>query len=68
MIDTNALRGIIVSRGMTQQDVAKALSIAPRTFYSKMKKGVFGSNEMEAMIRLLNIQNPQDIFFANERT
>lgn len=68
MIDTKALRGLIVSNGMTQQDVARELGIAPKTFYSKMKKGVFGSNEMEAMIRLLSIRNPQEIFFAEERT
>ena len=68
MIDTNALKGIIVSNGMTQQDVAKEIGIAPRTFYSKMKKGVFGSDEMEAMIDLLNIENPGSIFFAPEST
>ena len=55
MIDTNALRAAIVSKGMTQQEVAEKMGIAPKTFYSKMKKGVFGSNEMEAMIDLLSI-------------
>lgn len=68
MIDTNALRGIIVSKGMTQQSVAESLGITPKTFYAKMKKGVFGSNEMEAMISLLAIENPSEIFFAKERT
>lgn len=64
MIDTNALKGIIVSNGMTQQDVAKHLGINPKTFYLKMKKGVFGSDEMEYMIDLLGIKNPCDIFFV----
>lgn len=68
MIDTNALRGAIVSKGMTQQAVAKHLNIAPKTFYSKMKKGVFGSDEMDAMIKLLEIQNPSAIFFAKKVT
>lgn len=68
MIDTNALRGIIVSRGMTQQEVAEYLKISPKTFYQKMKKGVFGSDEMEGMIKLLSIDNPAAVFFANERT
>ena len=68
MIDTNALKAVIVSRGMTQQDVAKHLEMAPKTFYLKMKKGVFGSDEMERMIELLSIENPCAIFFANERT
>lgn len=68
MIDTKALHGKIVANGMTQQDVAFHLGIAPKTFYLKMKKGVFGSNEIEAMIKLLSIENPLEIFFAKERT
>lgn len=68
MIDTRALRGLIVANGKTQQDVAFELGITPKTFYQKMKKGVFGSNEIEAMIKLLSIENPMEIFFAEERT
>mgnify|MGYP003294847920 CR=1 FL=1 len=68
MIDTNALKGIIVSKGMTQEGVAKSIGIAPKTFYGKMKKGVFGSDEMEAMIDLLSIEDPMGVFFAKEVT
>jgi DNA-binding XRE family transcriptional regulator len=68
MIDTNALRGIIATKGMTQQDVARSIGMAPKTFYAKMKKGVFGSDEMESMIELLSIENPVSIFFAKEVT
>lgn len=68
MIDTNALRGAIAAKGMTQQDVAQHMGIAPKTFYSKMKKGVFGSDEMEAMIKILSIENPSAIFFAKKVT
>lgn len=68
MIDTNALRGIIISKGMKQKDVAKHLGIAPKTFYAKMKKGVFGSDEIESMIEILSISNPVDIFFAKKST
>ena len=66
MIKTDALRGIIVANGMTQQDVAKEIGIAPKTFYEKMKNGVFGSDEIEIMIDLLHIENPVAIFFAKE--
>lgn len=68
MIDVNALRGVIVAKGFTQQDVAKNIGMAPKTFYSKMKKGVFGSDEMERMIDMLSIENPSEIFFAKEVT
>ena len=64
MVDTNALRGIIVSKGLRQEDVAKHIGINPKTFGKRMKKKVFGSDEIEAMIELLDIENPVEIFFA----
>ena len=64
MVDKNKLRGCIVANGKTQEDVAKYIGITPKTFYAKMKKGVFGSDEIEKMILLLNIEDPLSIFFA----
>lgn len=68
MLDANALRGVIAAKGLTQQAVAKELGISPKTFYAKMKKGVFGSNEIEAMIELLEMADPFPIFFARKST
>lgn len=68
MIDTGALKGAIVSKGFTQKDIAEMMDITPKTFYAKMKKGVFGSDEMEQMIDILSIKNPSDIFFAKKVT
>ena len=68
MIDTNALKGIIVAQGLTQEKVARHIGMNPKTFGRKMKKGVFGSDEMEAMIELLSIEDPMRIFFADEVT
>lgn len=65
MIDTTELKVVILRNGMTQQDVAKKIGMAPKTFYLKMKKGVFGSDEMDAMIELLSIKDPGAIFFAS---
>lgn len=62
MIQTDELRGIITKRNMSQASVAKAIGITPKTFYGKMKKGVFGSDEIDKMISLLKIQNPAEIF------
>ncbi|MBQ6148935.1 MAG: helix-turn-helix transcriptional regulator [Oscillospiraceae bacterium] len=64
MMDVNKLKGIIVSNAKTQEDVAKHIGITPKTFYSKMKKGVFGSDEIDKMIDYLNIEDPAAIFFA----
>ena len=66
MVDTNELRGIFAKNGKTQTDVAKMLNITPKTFYLRMKKGVFGSDEIQVMIEEFNIKNPIEIFFKNE--
>ena len=43
-----------------------ALGITEKTFYSKMKKGVFGTDEVEKMVELLNIHNPAEIFLVKK--
>lgn len=63
---TTKLKALIMEAGMTQQDVARHLGITPKTFYAKMKKGVFGTDEVTEMIDLLKIQNPAEIFLESE--
>ena len=63
VVKTNELRGIIVKNNLTQTDVAKMIGVTPKTFYAKMKAGIFGSDEIQTMIEELNIENPIDIFF-----
>lgn len=65
MIKTNELRGKIVAKGLTQGDVARMIGISRKTFSEKMKKGVFGSDEISVMIKELEIENPMEIFFAD---
>lgn len=64
MILTDDLRGIIAKNGFSQSDVANKIGITPKTFYEKMKIGVFGSDEIQIMIDMLNIEDPASIFFA----
>lgn len=65
MVDTQALKGVIVKNGLTQAKVAEEIGISSRTFTSRMKSGVFGSDEIERMIILLQIDNSEipNIFF-----
>lgn len=42
------------------------IGVTPKTFYEKMNKGVFGSDEIEIMIDKLGIDNPVAIFFAHK--
>ena len=66
MVDTNKLRGIIVTNQKTQEQVARHIGITPKTFYGKMKKGVFGSDEIEKMIEFLEIDDPMSVFFTQK--
>lgn len=68
MIDRNELKGVIAKNGMSQSGVARILGITPKTFYDKMKKGVFDSDEIEIMIYILNIEDPVEIFFVKNVT
>ena len=68
MININELKACIVRKGMTQGEVAEKLNISNKTFYNKLKKGVFGSDEIEKMIELLEIKEPMNIFFAQKVT
>lgn len=64
MVKTDELRGVIAKNGYSQTDVAKMIGITPKTFYEKMKTGIFGSDEIQIMIEELNIEDPMSIFFA----
>lgn len=68
MIDTMKLKGVIVQNGKTQEDVARHLGMSPKTFYAKVKKQRFQSDEIESMIEYLNIDDPLAIFFAGKVT
>lgn len=63
MLDRNALKAEMVRYGYTNASLAKKLGISPRTFSTRLNEG-FGSEEMDAMIELLHIDNPTPIFFA----
>lgn len=66
MIRTDDLRGLIAKNGLSQSELAKIIGITPKTFYDKMQKGIFGSDEIQIMIDVLHIENPAEIFFAKE--
>lgn len=68
MIRTDKLRGVIAEKGYSQADVAAMIGITPKTFYEKMKIGIFGSDEIQKMIDGLGIEKPMEIFFAQEVT
>ena len=66
MIDTRELKGIFAKREVSQAEVAKAIGVTPKTFYEKMKRGVFGSDEIQKMIDMYQIEDPCAVFFCPE--
>lgn len=68
MVNTDKLRGIIAENKKSQSDVARMIGITPKTFYLRMEKGIFGSDEIEIMIEKLHIENPMEIFFTQRIT
>jgi DNA-binding XRE family transcriptional regulator len=69
VVNTDKLRGILAERGISQSNMAKSLGMTPKTFYYKMSKKVFDSDEIEAMIKNLNIPKEQwGIFFDQSVT
>lgn len=68
MVNTSKLRGIMAERGVDGKSVAEMIGKSPKTFYDKMKKGKFDSDEIMAMVSGLKIENPAEIFFATDVT
>jgi len=66
MINTDKLRGLLAEKHVSQGEMADRIGIARKTFYEKMKRGVFGSDEIQIMIDTLDISDPMSIFFTRE--
>lgn len=64
MILTNELKGRFVTKGYTQIQVAQKIGISPKALGVKLKKGILKSNEIEALMELLEIEDPAPIFFG----
>lgn len=66
MVNANKLKGAMLIAGFNNvEDAAKAIGMPPNTMYRKLRKGVFGSNEIEQMIKAYRIDKSTtvDIFF-----
>lgn len=68
MIMTGELEKLIKSKGYTFEEMAKLLAITSSSFDMKLKQGIFGSEEIEKMRIILEIKNPEEIFFNKNVT
>ena len=58
MVNTQKLKGLIAEKNYSQSKIAEMIGITPKTFYDRMDKGVFGSDEIDKMIEILEIKDP----------
>ena len=68
MILTNELKGRFVAKGYTQIQVAQKIGISPKALGVKLKKGILKSNEIEALMEVLEIEDLAPIFLAKKVT
>ena len=67
MFNEKKFRSLLKEKGITIQKVDDILNIDISTLYRKMNgTSDFYRNEMDSLIRELEIENPSEIFFADE--
>lgn len=67
MFDKNKFKAQMVLVGITSKKLADELGINESTLYRKINAdGNFTRDEISQLVSILRIDNPQDIFFANE--
>lgn len=67
MFNEKLFKAQMVLQGITVAELAGKMGINASTLYRKIKAdGDFSRSEINQMIVLLHIENPQDIFFAQE--
>lgn len=69
MFDRLKFKAIVVLRGCTMAEIAQVLGIDTATLYRKMNgESDFFRKEIDCLCRYLQIENPQEIFFAEKVT
>ena len=65
MVRAVLLNAEIARAGYSKATLARKIGMTPKTFYFKEKKGVFGSDEIEKIVKVCKIANPMPIFFPD---
>lgn len=66
MVDTAKLRGIFAEHNDSVAKAAKVIGVTRDTMYRKMRRGVFGTDEVEILIDHYDIEDPAAIFFKRK--
>lgn len=68
MVMIDELKGRMKAKRFTQAELAKIIGVSTKTFNTKLNKGNFNINEISVLIEVLDIKNPNEIFFAKNVT
>lgn len=67
MFSKNKLKAQMALSGITSKELAKRLGIDESTLYRKIQNnGNFTRSEINLLIEILKIDDPREIFFAEE--
>lgn len=66
MVNVSELRAELARKELTQKELAKLIGMTEQTLSRRMKAKVFGSDEIEKIVRVLELKDPIKIFFAHE--
>ena len=67
MFNQNKLKAQMALANISAKDLAKEMGINESTLYRKIQNdGNFTRSEINSMISILRIEDPADIFFADE--
>ena len=68
MVDIPRLKAQMALKGETGRSVAKKMGIHENKIYYKLKTGKFSLDDCMKLIKILDIKEPEKIFFAREVT
>ena len=63
MLNVPEFRAAMVRKGYTQKALSEILGISEKTFCERLKKKRFGTEEIEQLIPVLDINEPMKNFF-----
>lgn len=66
MFCANEFKAQLARKGYTQQKLAEEIGISAKTMSLKVKTGKFGTDEVQKIMKVLDIKDPNPIFFASE--
>lgn len=65
MFSAPEFKAQLARKEYTQKRLAKEIGMTPKTLYLKIKSGKFGTDEVEQIMKVLEIDNPIPIFFQD---